>query len=179
MSYPNFEELIGQENKEALLEVKPSLRANFHLIVYFILSVIGIIALNILFVQYGFNRYTIFKFISLRWLAIIPFVILIEIVRRYFNNLYVFSLNKLSRLQGRLSLKYSVPSIKYGDIRGIVVEQSFSGRVLNFGNILLGTAAQDENEISIDCVKDPYQLASIIEQFRSYNLSQDGDTNPD
>lgn len=105
-----------------------------------------------------------------RILAIVPLVILLEILRRLHNDLYIFSLHRLTHLRGRFSLSYNVPVVKYADIRAINVIQDFWGRIFNYGDISVGTAAHEGNEIFMSGVKEPEKLAMLLDNLRSYSL---------
>jgi hypothetical protein len=173
VTYPHFEHIIEGKDKDKLLIVKPSIKANFGLVIYFILSVIAVVYTMYYLKVSGIQKqFFLFHYLSPRWLALIPVGILIEIVRRHLNNLYIFSHTKVQRLQGRISFQYSIPSVNYADIRGITIEQSFYGRIFGFGDILLGTAAQDDTELTLEGVDDPYELGKIIESFRVQNLKK-------
>jgi hypothetical protein len=59
--------------------------------------------------------------------------------------------------------------VKYIDIRGIRVNQSIWGRIFNYGDVLIGTAAQDESEIILAAVDSPDELSQVLEDARTYN----------
>lgn len=105
---------------------------------------------------------------SVRWLAVIPVVMLLEILRRYNNDLYIFGLEKVTKEQGRLSLSYSVPVVKYMDIRSVTVVQDIWGRIFNYGNVELSTAARTGAELVLEAVGDPEALAVFLEDCRSH-----------
>ena len=167
-SYPTFEELISRENQSRLLEVRRTPRSMVSLIVLLIASVLII---------FGATEYLahqpqlawIFSFINPRYLSLAPLILLLEILRRYHNDLYIFSAQRLTHLRGRYSLGYNIPVVKYTDIRAINVMQDFWGRVLNYGDIAIGTSAHLGNEIIISGVSDPEKLAYLIDSLRTYS----------
>lgn len=165
--YPTLEELLPAEDKTKLLEVRRAFRSNIVPFSFLGLCLLTVIAV---FVNYPDARFPesipALGGASLRWLAVIPAVILLEIIRRYHDDLYIFGLEKVTHYEGRLSLNSSVPSLKYSDIKAIQVEQTIPGRLLNFGNVLLDSAAQDGAELVISGVLSPLELAKLIERLR-------------
>jgi hypothetical protein len=143
------------------------------LVTYFVLSVIFVYLVNFYFRNPSPGQQAVLRVLSPRWLALLPLGILLEIGRRYYDCLYIFSVHQVTKIEGRLSLRYNVPSVKYADVKGVVVHQSFWGRLLDFGAINLGTAAQEGDEMVIDGVLSPYELAEFIDKLRSYNLGVD------
>jgi hypothetical protein len=109
----------------------------------------------------------------IRWAGLIPLGFFLSIVHFRFNNAYIFDSTDIYREEGRLSLCYKNPSIRYADIKGITVYQSFWGRVFNFGSIELGTAANEGNELIIQGIRGPHELAELIEALRLLNLDPD------
>jgi hypothetical protein len=57
--------------------------------------------------------------------------------------------------------------VKYCDVRAISVKQDIWGRIFNYGAVDVSTAAQTENELIIEGVVDPWELAMLIDQIRS------------
>jgi hypothetical protein len=59
------------------------------------------------------------------------------------------------------------------------VKQDIWGRIFNYGSVDVSTAAQTENELIIDGVLHPWELAMLIDRIRSrsYRL-QRGYGNP-
>lgn len=164
MTYPSFEEILAGENPDRLYVTKRSLLSIFPRVLLF-LSLCGFVV----YVNFSFG--TDSNANMLRLVSLLPIGVLLDIIRVHFNDLYVFARYKVIRHKGRISFQYSVPSINYTDIRGIVVSQSFIGRILNYGDVLLGTAAYDGHELVIEGVENPYELAEIIESFRKKNQS--------
>jgi uncharacterized membrane protein YdbT with pleckstrin-like domain len=109
----------------------------------------------------------------MRLIGLIPFGFFLSVVHFRFNNAYVFDDTNISSQEGRISLNYRNPTIRYADIKGITVSQSFWGRVFNYGTIALGTAANEGNELTIKCIGSPYALAELIEELRRVNLDLD------
>jgi len=106
---------------------------------------------------------------SPRWLTLIPLIFLAEVFRKYHDDLYIFGTHKITHQRGRLSLSYKVPVVKYLDIRSITVIQDIWGRILDFGNIEISTAAQQGPEMVVTGVRAPEDLALLVEDLRNYS----------
>ncbi len=169
-TYPDFEILINNPEKNRLMQVRRAPVSMLSMIVVFILSVVGVYLFTT-FVQSSLvTSFTSFTKNIPRILSLFPVALLLEIMRRLHNDLYIFSLHRLTHLHGRFSLSYSVPVIKYADIRAINVIQDFWGRIFNYGDIAVGTAAHDGNELVILGVKNPEGLALILDKLRSHSM---------
>ena len=169
-TYPNLQELIKSNDKNSLLEVRRSVRSSMSAVMLFLFSAIAAYSLIYYLRDWSPPQdIPLVKYISVRWLVLIPAITLIELVRRYHNDLYVFSLHKLTHKRGRLAMSYAVPVIKYAHIRSVEVDQDIWGRILDYGNILVSTAAQEEVEMLIEGVRSPVELATLIEDFRTFS----------
>jgi membrane protein YdbS with pleckstrin-like domain len=104
-----------------------------------------------------------------RWVLIIPALVLLETGRRYYDNLYILERERITHHSGLLSLRYFVPSIRYYDIRAVKVSQGLIGRLLNFGDIELSTAAQDKAEVMLWGVYAPIELSNLVEDMQSWH----------
>lgn len=167
--YPTLETLLAKKDKDRLLEVHRSLLSVMSSGLLFLGSVVVVYAINIGLRDFAPEPGSVWSYLSPRWLAIIPALILIEILRKYHDDLYLFGLQKITHLNGRLSLSYSVPSIKYTHIRAITVKQDIIGRLFDYGNIEVETAAKDGAEVVIEGVRNPRALSRLIEDLRTYN----------
>jgi membrane protein YdbS with pleckstrin-like domain len=92
-------------------------------------------------------------------------VLMLEIVRRYFNDLYVFGQRRIIHLHGQLSLQLQKISICYSDIREIKVRQTLLGRILNYGTVVFATAAKELEDMELRDVSHPYELAALAEKM--------------
>lgn len=141
----------------------------------FVVSLIVAYYLTDVFKDNGlFSSISFIPTLSVRWLALIPALLLLEIFRRRFDDLYVLRDERILHHDGKLSLKYMVPTIRYSDIRAITVYQDLLGRLLDYGDIDVGTAAQDGAEISFYGVRSPRELARLLDEFRNYHRSKNG-----
>ena len=96
----------------------------------------------------------------------------LEMIRRYFNDLYVFLPSRLIHQEGRISFRFRKISIRYSDICEIRVAQNILGRIFGYGNILIGTASSDTYEMTIKGIRYPKKVSRIIEDIRLKNLGE-------
>lgn len=167
MTYPLFKELIQGADKNNLLTFSKSWKTTLPGIgLFFLLLFLTLFAENLIYLSQAAWLAPLLELNLSIWL---PLLVLAETARRYYNDLYIICDDHILRKQGRLSLKYSVPLVKYIDIRGIRVNQSILGRIFNYGDVLVGTAAQDDSEIILAAIDSPEELAQVLEDARTYN----------
>ena len=163
--YPDIKTLLTESSGTVLLAVYRSYRSILSHMFVFVASLIVVIIINIALQSTSFSSY-------LRWLSIVPVVILLNIFRTYYNDLANFERHKVTQFDGRLSLNYEMPSIKYSDLRAINVEQDILGRVFDYGDLQLGTAAAQGWEMTVHGVRAPRELAALVNQLRSLSVNQ-------
>jgi membrane protein YdbS with pleckstrin-like domain len=112
----------------------------------------------------------------LRLLTFLPLVVLLETLRRHYNQVVVVKSNVLEYHQGRLGLAYSLPIIDYSDIREIRIDQSVLARILDFGDVAVSTAGSDSNEIEISGVPSPHKFKLVLEKLRAVRDSKHAST---
>jgi hypothetical protein len=169
--YPDLATLLesGPQSGE-LLRVHRSWRAEISNMLLFACSVIAVVMLNIYFRDFKAPEGSpLSGILSTRWLSIIPAMLLIEMVRKFHDDLYVFELHRIACYEGRLSLTYQVPNLRYSDIKAIVLNQGFIGRVFDYGDIELSSAATSSTELSLCGVRSPRKLAKLIEELRLHS----------
>ena len=157
--YPTADDLLTSHD-EPMLELKRSPRSMLGF-----LSLAAFLFIVVTIIVYFFGSYTFA-------LYIVPIGFGVEAARRYHDDLYVFEDEKITHQGGRLSLQYSVPAIRYIDIRAISVTQSFTGRIFDYGNVELNTAAQDQGEVYLEGIRAPDELAYIVEEIRRHHLNK-------
>lgn len=175
-NYPTLERCLSAPDKARVFAIHRSIRSRIPHICFFFILVFGVYFANYLDPTLAFRSYIpLIDKLSNRWLAVFPALVLLEFVREHYDDLYVFGLEKILHSGGRLSLRHIVPSIKYIDIRAILVQQGIIGRLLNYGDVLLGTAAQDTSELVLTGVVSPGRLAALIEELRTHNSENKSD----
>lgn len=173
--YPTLEQFLADPNRDSVLRVKLSLRSVLGGFIVFIAALVVVVLVNV-YAASGFEFTIAAKLVSVspRWLAIIPVLILLEIIRRYHDDVYSFGQESITHIGGRLSLNYKVPSIRYAHIRAVVIKQSVLGRLLDYGDIELGTAAADGAEVVMKGIRAPDELGALVEELQHYNRDQSG-----
>jgi len=173
--YPRFEELIqNRPDHDRILVLTPAYRSFLSMMMLWILTVVVVLGLNVLTYRWGLaHPYSIVNQFPARWLAIIPLCILLEILRRKYNQAYIFGIDKATQITGLLWFTYNETVIEYGDVRSINVVQSFWGRIFNFGRVDISTAAQEDSELQLDGVISPEELAALVDHFRTYSRELD------
>ncbi len=167
--YPSLDELLSGRDKERLLVVSPTYYACFSLLCLFVGSVLVLLYLTITLCGGGDGSLCSPNFI--RVLGLIPLVFLAMALRFRYDTQYILGEVDITGQLGRISFSYEVPSIRYTDIKGVVVDQPFWGRIFDYGDVELGTAASAGNELIIRNVRAPSQLAALVEALRSWNVA--------
>lgn len=90
-------------------------------------------------------------------------LILLEVLRRHYNPLFILGSLRVIKLAGRFSLRMERTSIAYSDIREIQIQQSVLGRLLRYGALYLGTASTGKHEIIFHYLARPWVVARVIE----------------
>ncbi len=166
--YPAVKELLELGSNERLLEVRRSLRSVLSNFAVFAVAV-GVLYALIYFAgdRQGHIWIPFIGELSVRWFAILPALVLVEIVRKYHDDLYIITLGRTTHYEGRLSLTSKVPSVKHEDIRSIVVNQDIVARIFNYGDVLISSAAQSGVELTMSGVRAPRELADILDNLRN------------
>jgi hypothetical protein len=171
-AYPSVDDILGSPTPERALEVRRSIRSVISGIALFLIACLVVYILNVIFYEWRPPQdIPVVKYLSPRWLAIIPIGIMLELVRRYHDSLYVFTPERVQHYEGRLSLAYSVPSLRYSHIRAITVTQDLLGRIFDYGNIAIGSAGHDGSEIQIHGVRNPRELAQLVYDLKLHQTS--------
>jgi len=95
-------------------------------------------------------------------------VLVLEMIRRYFDQVLILGRRRIIYFKGILSLHCTKVSVRYSDIRELHVTQSILGRILHYGDISIGTAAKGEYEIIAFGLASPERLALIIDDLRKF-----------
>jgi membrane protein YdbS with pleckstrin-like domain len=171
-TYPQFETLLHCADPKDVMRAKRSVLSIFSLCAKAFLSAAVVIAINAAF--NGSLRlsavWAALPDISLRWLAIFPALLFLNVIREYHDDIYIFGLHGITQHQGRLSLNKRVPHVKYSDIQSLRVRQDPWGRVFNYGDVDLDTAADAGVEMIIEGVSSPIELSKLIDRLRLYSL---------
>ncbi len=175
--YPSTIEFVASEKTE-VMRLKRSLVS---ILGYLFTALFALFVTLIMIYFFGSMRIPgdipILRSLSMYWLLLAPVGVLLEAARQYHDDLYIFEQERITREGGRLSLQMNVPSIQYADIRAIAVVQSIWGRIFHYGDVELNTAAQDLDEVSIEGIRYPDELANLVDNIRRHRrnlLLQEG-----
>lgn len=168
--YPDAQQLLASKNgNKELFDAKRSLLSILSIIFLCLSTTVAIFLLDLIAHYFHFN---ILNYFSIKWLYIIPSVIGLEILRRQYDQLYVFTRDTITEHKGRLSMSMVVPSIRFEDIRSISVEQDIVGRIFQYGNIKIDTASTSTDELEITGIRYPRELALLIEDLQIESLKR-------
>jgi uncharacterized membrane protein YdbT with pleckstrin-like domain len=177
--YPSVNDLVnGDEGLGGSFTIHRSLKSLFRQIAYFGLSLAALYIFEFgtiyFFGPTWRNKIPLVGQFTFRWFALVPISILVELVRCYYNDLYVLERERIVHHAGLLSWRYNVPSIRYYDIRAVQVSQGIIGRIFNFGDVELSTAAQDRSELVVIGIHAPREFCQVVEEMRSWHRSDNG-----
>jgi uncharacterized membrane protein YdbT with pleckstrin-like domain len=102
---------------------------------------------------------------SLPLLWLIPASVIFYAMFRVYNVRFVLTSRGLDSYDWVLGPQ-SVMSIRYEDIRSLETEQSIVGRMLDVGDVLIGTAAQSGVEVSFKGIASPGEVLKLIQRER-------------
>ena len=102
--------------------------------------------------------------LPLFWL--IPCVPLLIGITRIYDVRYIIDSRGLEARIGILRLNQRIIRVRYNDIRSAETEQTILERVLNVGDVEVGTAATSDIEIIFAGVSAPQELQNIIQRER-------------
>ncbi len=169
-AYPDIQSVLNTDKHE-LLEVRRTVKSVAPAVLLFIAVVVAVFFLDSYLIDWRPPDIPIIRHFSIRWLSIVPAMLLLEILRECNDDLYVLELHRITRYEGRLSLNYLVPNVRYCDIKAICIKQGLLGRMLNYGDIELSTAATDGTELPLAGVASPEELAHLIEALRKNSIT--------
>lgn len=120
------------------------------------LGIAASIAANIYIPDYAKYYYAAFAL----WLVIRAFKILL----RMLGSAYTIYTDVVTSRVGIIARNIS--QVRIADIRGMTISQSIIGRMLNYGNVIIGTAATGEAEIIMRGVSSPASIIAEIDSLR-------------
>lgn len=169
--YPDLQTILSNPDKNQLLRVRKSAFSQIPIIFVFIGLVIALYVVTLMTRNPTLTAtIPVLSLVPVRFFGVLPLITLVELLRRIHNDLYIFGMHRITHHKGRISFAYSVPVIKYVDIRAINVIQSFWGRIFRYGDIAIGTAGHDGNELVVQAVSHPEALAKILDELRTNSL---------
>lgn len=101
--------------------------------------------------------------LPLLWLG--PLFLILLAIFRVYNVRYVLTSRGIDAYDWVLGPQ-TVMSIRYEDIRSLETEQSIIGRMLDVGNLQIGTAAQSSVEVTFRGIASPGEVLKLIQRER-------------
>jgi uncharacterized membrane protein YdbT with pleckstrin-like domain len=102
--------------------------------------------------------------LPLYWL--IPAITLMMAVIRIYDVRYIVDGSGIETRVGILSVHQRVTRIRFEDIRSAETEQSITERMLDIGDVFIGTAAQAGIEIALEGIASPESVQDMIHKER-------------
>jgi len=110
----------------------------------------------------------IFKFFGTRvylslplwWL--LPAFLLLEATWRIYNVRYVVDEQGIEAWDGILSLRQHIIQVRHEDVRSIETDQTVVERILDVGEVLVGTAATGQIEVILQGVPSPKKIQNWL-----------------
>lgn len=94
----------------------------------------------------------------------------LEIVRRYFNTIYILEPERATRISGRLAIRIQRFSVAYIDVREVKLHQTILGRIFDYGTVAFETASKEIPELSLSHIATPKQISNYVEKLRSDSI---------
>ena len=89
----------------------------------------------------------------------------LELVRRYYDQLFILGKHRALQISGLFSLRYLKRAITYADIRETMVRQTVMGRIFNYGTLEFGTAASDDYEAVFEEISNPLKVSHLVQDI--------------
>jgi uncharacterized membrane protein YdbT with pleckstrin-like domain len=105
-------------------------------------------------------------YINFPLFSLIPFFALIFSSWRVFDAEYNIDHRGIQSTNGLLSTRKSIKRVRYEDIRLVQVNQTILGRIFDFGNVEIGTAAVEGIEIVLEDIVHPAGVQNLIQTER-------------
>lgn len=100
--------------------------------------------------------------LSLPLFWLIPLGGFFDLVYRIYNVRFELTSRFIEARTGILSLNQNITRIRYEDVRGAEIDQTILGRMLDYGDVQVGTAASAEMEVIISAISAPRELQEMI-----------------
>ena len=91
--------------------------------------------------------------------------IVLNLIRLYFNDLYVLAERNIVHSGGRISLYANKTSISYDDVRDADIDQGILGRIFNYGTVTFGTASAEGHEVEFVDIPYPEEIAKHVRDY--------------
>lgn len=117
-----------------------------------------------------FNLGSMHVSLTLPLFSLLPLIPLMIGILHIYNVRYVIDSKGLEARVGILGLNQRITRVRYTDIRSAESDQTILERILNVGDVEVGTAATSEIEIIFQGVSAPQELQTVIQRERDRGL---------
>lgn len=100
--------------------------------------------------------------VALPLFALVPLILGAVAIRDLYDARYVIGADHVRAVSGLISFRKSDVRVEFEHIRGVEVDRSLWGRLVNVGDLRIGTAMAAEVEINIRDVQNPSVYRDII-----------------
>ncbi len=100
--------------------------------------------------------------IALPLFALVPLILGAVAIRDLYDARYIIGADHVRAVSGLISFRKSDVRVEFEHIRGVEVDRSLWGRLVNVGDLRIGTAMAAEVEIIIRDVQNPSGYRDII-----------------
>ena len=103
-------------------------------------------------------------------------LVLVILLQRVYNNRYTVCEDYIREVTGLLSLHKKDARIEFWNIRGVEIDRSIIGRMVNTGDLHIGSAMQSDPEICFWGVRNPSRVRDLIlKRAKHFQLSRQND----
>jgi len=95
-------------------------------------------------------------------LAALSFFLVLVIIHAIYNYKYVLTDDFILAMEGILSLQLLQTKVRYEDIKFVEVDKSILGRILDYGNVYIASAATSDIEITLRNISSPFLFKEFI-----------------
>lgn len=103
--------------------------------------------------------------LSIALLVLVSLVPLSILIHKLLDSRYIITNENIISINGLMSLKVNTSRMHLSHVRGLEVERSLLQRFLNTGDLLIGSASHDAQEVIMTGVYNPTYYQGIIEQL--------------
>lgn len=146
-------------------------RSEFEGLLFFGISIVAGVVLSVMFPAtivegplFSLFGYQINLALPLLWL--IPATWLSLLAFRVYNVRYSADERGLEAIEGILSFSQTITRLRYEDVRSLEMDQTILERLLNVGELEVGTAGTAGIEMCLSGVANPYAIKALIQARR-------------
>ena len=100
--------------------------------------------------------------VTISLFGIIPLILLAVVAHRLWNFRYVIGQDYVRTIEGLLSISKKDMRLEFHNIRGVEIDRSLYGRIVNIGDLLVGSSMHAEIELQLRGLRDPSFYRDVI-----------------